>query len=309
MTARILVMSLLLSIIGLSSGILGQPASSPLIRASKTPPARFSIGQVMAGFQVVAHYTNHTEQVVGLRLTHLVTGLPVHFLWMDTAPQAALMIRTYPEADHGAAHALEHLLLGKGTTGRALQTLADMRLGRITAGTAERYTWYHFYTGSGSTSFYEVLKQLLEALFHPDFSDAEAQQEVYQIGVATEPRTGQRWLTEQGTVYTEMHSQQGMYDSWYALLKLVLGPDHPLTFQAGGTPDAIRTLTPQEIRRFHRQHYVLGPRTPLVIVMDRQQPPEQVLTGLESLLAAFHRIESNASTRDGRHTPSAHSAG
>ena len=272
----------------------GSRLSGPLFRAGKTPPARFSIGQVIAGFRVVAHYTNHTEQVVGLRLTHLATGLPVHFLWMDTAPQAALMIRTYPEADHGAAHALEHLLLGKGTTGRALQTLADMRLGGITAGTAERYTWYHFYTGSGTTSFYEVLKQLLEALFHPDFSDAEAQQEVYQIGVANEPHTGQRWLTEQGTVYTEMHSQQGMYDSWYALLKLVLGPDHPLTFQAGGTPDAIRTLTPREIRRFHRQHYVLGPSTPLVIVMDRQQPPEQVLTGLESLLAAFHRTKSAA---------------
>ena len=126
------------------------------------------------------------------------------------------------------------------------------------------------------------------ALFHPDFSDAEAQQEVYQIGVATEPQTGQRWLTEQGTVYTEMHSQQGMYDSWYALLKLVLGPDHPLTFQAGGTPDAIRRLTPQEIRRFHRQHYILGPSTPLMIVMDRQQPPEQVLTALARLLVAFH---------------------
>jgi Zn-dependent M16 (insulinase) family peptidase len=205
-----------------------------------------------------------------------------------------MMIRTYPDADHGAAHALEHLLLGKGTTGRALQTLADMRLGSITAGTAERYTWYHFYTGSGTTSFYEVLRQLLEALFHPDFSDAEAQQEVYQIGVSTEPQTGQRWLTEQGTVYTEMHSQQGIYDSWYALLKLVLGPDHPLTFQAGGTPDAIRQLTPQEIRRFHRQQYVLGPSTPLVIVMDRQQTPEQVLTGLDRLLSAFHHADSIA---------------
>lgn len=294
MTAWILVMSLLLSIIGLSTETLGQQASEQLFRAGKTPPVLFHIGQLIAGFQVVAHYTNHTEQVVGLRLTHLATGLPLHFLWMDTAPQAAIMIRTYPDADHGAAHALEHLLLGKGTTGRALQTLADMRLGSITAGTAERYTWYHFYAGSGRTSFYEVLRQLLEALFHPDFSDAEAQQEVYQIGVATEPQTGTRWLTEQGTVYTEMHSQQGMYDSWYALLKLALGPDHPLTFQAGGTPDAIRRLTPQEIRRFHRQHYILGPSTPLVFVMDRQQPPEQVLTALERLLFAFHHIESNA---------------
>ena len=294
MTAWIVAISLLLSLIGLATETMGRQASGQRGRAAQMSPALFRIGQVKAGFRVVAHYTNHTGEVVGLRLTHVATGLPVHFLWMDTAPQAAIMIRTYPDADDGAAHALEHLLLGKGTTGRALQTLADMRLGGITAGTAERYTWYHFYTGSGITSFYEVLRQLLEALFRPDFSDVEAQQEGYQIGVATEPQTGQRWLTEQGTVYTEMHSQQRMYDSWYALLKLVLGPDHPLTFQAGGTPDAIRALTPQEIRRFHRQHYVLGPRTPLVLVTDRQQPPEQVLTALEKLLFAFHQASPGA---------------
>jgi Zn-dependent M16 (insulinase) family peptidase len=294
MMAWISAISLLLSIVLLPSETSGWRTSGQGFRAGETAPALLRIGQVSAGFRVIAHYTNHTEQVVGLRLTHLATGLPVHFLWMDTAPQAAIMIRTYPDADHGAAHALEHLLIGKGTTGRALQTLADMRLGRITAGTAERYTWFHFSAGSGLTSFYEVLKQLLGALFHPDFSDAEAQQEVYQIGVATEPQTGQRWLTEQGTVYTEMISEQGLYDSWYALLKLALGPNHPLTFQAGGTPDAIRRLTPQQIRQFHREHYVLGPRTPLVIVVDRRQAPEQVLTTLESLLSAFHPSDPGA---------------
>jgi Zn-dependent M16 (insulinase) family peptidase len=294
MMAWISAISLLLSIVLLPTETSGWRTSGQDFRAGKAAPALLRIGQVSAGFRVIAHYTNHTEQVVGIRLTHLATGLPVHFLWMDTAPQAAIMIRTYPDADHGAAHALEHLLIGKGTTGRALQTLADMRLGRITAGTAERYTWFHFAAGSGLTSFYEVLKQLLEALFHPDFSDAEAQQEVYQIGVATGPQTGQRWLTEQGTVYTEMIGEQGLYDSWYALLKLVLGPNHPLTFQAGGTPDAIRRLTPQEIHQFHREHYVLGPSTPLVIVVDRRQAPEQVLTRLESLLSAFHHSDPGA---------------
>jgi Zn-dependent M16 (insulinase) family peptidase len=287
-TTWIVVLSLWIPLVCLPAESLGQQASHPLLRAGQPSPARYRTGRVVAGFRIQAPYTNHTDHVVGLRLTHLATGLPVHLLWMDTVPQAAITVRTYSHADDGAAHALEHLLLGKGTTGRALQTLADMRLGGITAGTAERYTWYHFYVGSGMTSFYEVLKQLLEALFRPDFSDVEVQQEVYRIGVAIEPQTGDRWLTEQGTVYTEMHSQQGLYDHWYALLKLVLGPDHPLTFQAGGTPDDIRHLTPQEVRRFHRQHYVLGPDTPLVIVMHRQQAPEQVLTALARLLSTFH---------------------
>jgi Zn-dependent M16 (insulinase) family peptidase len=209
---------------------------------------------------------------------------------MDTVPQAGLAIRTYPESDHGAAHALEHLLIGKGTTGRSLQALADMRLGQITASAGERFTWYHFAVNSGMASFYEVLGHLLQALFEPDFSDAEAQQEVYRFGIATDAQTGQLRLIEQGTVYTEMQSYQGMYDYWYALLKRVLGANHPLTFPAGGTPEGLRRLAPQEIRRFHRDHYVLGPSTPLVIVIDRQQPPAQVLATLSNLLDAFqHR--------------------
>jgi Zn-dependent M16 (insulinase) family peptidase len=270
-----------------------QPHSRPPLSA-QAPLEEFTIGGMSAGFRVVAHYTDHAEQVMGLQLTHLGTGTPVHLLQMETVPQAAVVIRTYPHSDHGAAHALEHLLLGKGTTGRYLQALADMRLGRITAGTAERFTWYHFAVDSGMASFIELLTHLLEALFRPDFGDAEAQQEVYQVGVAMQAQTGQRWLTEQGTVYTEMHSQQGLYDYWYALLKRVLGPDHPLTFQAGGTAGAIRHLTPQDIRQFHGAHYVLGPNTPLVLVVDRQQAPAMVLSILDEILAALPRTGDRA---------------
>jgi Zn-dependent M16 (insulinase) family peptidase len=259
-------------------------------QSDATSLAMFRPRQVIAGFRILAHYTNHLEQPVGLRLTHTATGTPVHLIQMDTVPQAAMAIRTYPESDHGAAHALEHLLIGKGTTGRSLQALADMRLGQITASTGERYTWYHFAVSSGMASFYEVLGHLLQALFRPDFSDTEAQQEVYQIGIATEARTGQLRLIEQGTVYTEMHSYQGMYDYWYALLKRVIGANHPLTFPAGGTPDGLRRLTPQEIRQFHRAHYVLGASTPLVLVIDRQQHLAQVLATLSNMLTAFqHR--------------------
>ena len=277
--------------------LTNQPAEASGRQQHGQPPqpgatslATFRPRQVIAGFRILAHYTNHLEQPVGLRLTHTATGTPIHLLQMDTVPQAAMAIRTYPESDHGAAHALEHLLIGKGTTGRSLQALADMRLGQITASTGERYTWYHFAVNSGMASFYEVLRHLLQALFQPDFSDTEARQEVYQIGIGTEAQTGQLRLIEQGTVYTEMQSYQGVYDYWYALLQRMLGVNHPLTFPAGGTPDGLRRLTPREIRQFHRDHYVLGPSTPLVIVIDRQQHPAQVLASLSDILDALrHR--------------------
>jgi Zn-dependent M16 (insulinase) family peptidase len=284
-----------LLIIAVLLGCAGQPASmawtqpdAALPQPQATSQEGLRAGQVHAGFQVVAQYIGHREQLAGLRLTHMVTGTPVHLLQLDTVPQAAVAVHTYPDSDRGAAHALEHLLIGKGTTGRRLQALADMRLGRITASTGERYTWYHFSVDSGLTSFHELLGQLLEALFRPDFSDLEAEQEVYHLGVAPDLRTGQQRLIEQGTVYTEMRSSEGAYDYWYALLKQLLGTHHPQTFPAGGTPEGIRGLTVQEIRRFHQDHYVVGPTTPLILVVARQQDPLQVLAALSERLTALN---------------------
>src|SRR5918996_175899 len=152
-----LVLGLLLAFMSHPTEALERQSRGQPPRPGATTLATFRVGEAIAGFRVVAHYTDHAERVVGLRLTHVATRTPVHFLQIATVPQAAIMIRTYPHADHGAAHALEHLLIGKGTTGRYLQAVSDMRLGNITAGTAEPFTWYHFSVSSGMASFYELL--------------------------------------------------------------------------------------------------------------------------------------------------------
>jgi hypothetical protein len=291
-TAFVLAWGVLLLILSPRTEAVWRPSNDLQARSRATSLARFHAGEVMAEFRVIAAYTNQAEDIVGLRLTHVPTGMPLHFFQMETVPQAAILIRTALQSDDGTAHALEHLLLGKGTTGRALQLLADMRLGHVTAGTAERFTWYHLDSGSGMASLFELLTHVLAALFRPDFTDEEAQHEVYHVGVTRDAQTGQRALIEQGTVYTEMASHEGKDDAWYALLKLVLGAQHPLTFRAGGTPEGIRQLTPQAVRAFHSAHYVLGPTTPLMLVVDRQQPPAPVLTRLSQLLSAFLRTDT-----------------
>jgi Zn-dependent M16 (insulinase) family peptidase len=291
-TAIVLAWGVLLHVLSQPTEAVWRPSNALHARSHTSSLAMFHAGQVIAGFRVIAAYRNQAEDIVGLRLTHVPTGMPLHFFQMETVPQAAIMIRTFPQSDDGAAHALEHLLLGKGIKGRALQLLADMRLGQVTAGTAERFTWYHLDSGSGMASWFELLTHVLDALFRPDFTDEEAQHEVYHVGVTKDAQTGQRALSEQGTVYAEMSSHDGAYGEWYALLKLVLGPQHPLTFRAGGTPEAIRRLTPQAIRDFHRAHYILGPTTPLMIVVDRQQHLAQVLAQLAQMLSSVVRTDA-----------------
>ena len=275
---KILMISLLT--VAVSSNYFFKSASAettiptkPQVLSPMTNPgfSHYQEGEDVAGFKVSAQYTNHEDEVVGLRLVHDESGLIIHLLQMDTVPQAAIAIHTYPQSDKGAAHALEHLLVGKGKQGRMMNLLADMRLSDTSAGTSEKFTWYHMYSGSGMESFYELLEQELKALFQPDFSDEEAVNEVYHFGVTKDPRTGKFALAEKGTVYTEISSNQGYYVYWRELLKMVLGKDHPMTFRGGGTPEAMRTLTAGEIRQYHREHYVLGKTTPMIIVIDRTQ--------------------------------------
>jgi hypothetical protein len=46
--------------------------------------------------------------------------------------------------------------------------------------------------------------------------------------------------------------------AWNTLGRLVYGGDHPLALDSGGTPEGIRALTPEDIRRFHAAHYQLA---------------------------------------------------
>ena len=39
---------------------------------------------------------------------------------------------------------------------------------------------------------------------------------------------------------------------------MTYGADHPLAFNSGGTPEALRIIQPADIRRFHAAHYYLA---------------------------------------------------
>lgn len=64
---------------------------------------------------------------------------------------------------------------------------------------------------------------------------------------------------EKGTVYNEMLAsfQQADFCGFHELNRLVYGRGHPLGFEAGGTPQGIRSSTPEAMRRFHGARYRL----------------------------------------------------
>jgi len=217
-------------------------------------------GQTIGGFKAVAVYLDDSDRAIGARFQHLRSGFTLDLLQIQTVPQAFIWATTYPTSDMGEPHTQEHLLLGKGNKGRELASLESMSLINSSAFTMQWRTCYFFYAPAGPASFFQHFEHTLDALLHPDYSDDEIRREVRNWGVSANPQDGTLRLEEKGTVYNEMVTSMDQAGSrlYHAAGLTVYGPDHPLSFNSGGLPAALRILQPADIRKFHAEHYFLG---------------------------------------------------
>ncbi len=229
------------------------------VQAADTDLATVTKDQKVQGFRVESVYTNDGGKPIGARFIHSNTGFTLDLLQIESVPQAYTWVNSWPAGDQGEPHTQEHLLLGKGTTGRSFASLDTMWLSTSSAFTQQWRTSYFFNTSAGGTVFFDLFSAQLNAMLHPNYSDEEIRREVRNFGVSDNPDGSQR-LEEKGTVYNEMMSSTGNpYRQLYrAAGQLVYGRTHPLSFNSGGEPSGIRTMKPEDIRTFHRDHYYLA---------------------------------------------------
>lgn len=226
--------------------------------------------QQLADFTVENVYENSIGSSMGARFRHAPTGFVMDVLRIQTVPQAFMWVNSPPPSDQGEPHTCEHLLLGKGTRGRYVASLEDMSLGNSSAFTMQLETCYHYHTAAGADVFFDLMEKKLEAMLAPTFTDEEIRREVCHMGLKFNSEDSTYTLEEKGTVYNEMVStyERPWSPIFRELGHLQYGKGHPMSLDAGGYPDAIRTMTPADMRKFIAETHHLNNMSMIVAIPD-----------------------------------------
>lgn len=278
------------SIVNIGIGMLLLLPAHPAFPATLTL-AHLTPNTESHGFRAISRFLNDANKPMGARFVHVKTGFTFDLLQIPSALQGFIWVRSFPTSDKGEPHTQEHLLLGKGNKGKFVSNLEGMSLVQSSAYTQQWQTCYHFHTIAGTDVFYNVLKEQLDALLHPDYSDEEIRREVCNFGVTEDAATHTLRLEEKGTVYNEMVST---YERPWSRIgrdegMLIYGDHHPLSYESGGLPSAIRTMTPQDIRTFHAGAYHLA-NMGMVGSFGPDIPMDSILMSMDSLLLAIPDI-------------------
>lgn len=268
--------------------------TAPASYAATVELEKLEKGQTVRDFRVESVYVNDAGNPLGARFIHRPSGFTLDYLQIESVPQGYTWVNSIPVGDQGEPHTQEHLLLGKGTTGRAFAGLDTMWLSSSTAFTQQWQTSYHFNTSAGPDVFFDLFAAELNALLHPNYTDEEIRREVRHFGVTT-AADGSLRLEEKGSVYNEMTSSSAnRYRVLFRTIgQLLYGTDHPLSFNSGGEPSGIRTMEPEDIRRFHEANYYLG-NMGTMVSFPSSVPLDEVLRRTDAIL---DRVEPESSGR------------
>lgn len=238
-------------------------------------------------FRREATYTGAGGDALGGKWVHRATGFELRLLRIESVPQAFIHVTSLPPGDGGEPHTGEHLLLGKGTKGKALAASQEMSLVESTAYTGNTEVCYSLNCAAGAETFLRALETTLDALLFPDYTDAEIRGEVCHLGAVEATPGGPLRLEEKGTVYNEMVSTyEKKWVVFYDLYRRLYGQGSPFGNNAGGSPEGIRALTPAEVHAFHAAHYHLA-NMGMIASLPPSLPTERFLERLDAMLRRF----------------------
>jgi len=174
--------------------------------------------------------------------------------------------RHEPPELNGVSHFIEHMLF-KGTRRRSARQISEAVEGiggYLNAFTSEEHTC--FYSKARHDRFPELIDVLADMLFHSKFApeDIETEREVIKDEIAMYLDQPQQYVQE--------------------LLNEISWPSHPLGRPLTGTRQSVQTITRDQLRAYHRHHYV-GAST--VIAVGGRFQPQAALRAIRRLTRSW----------------------
>ncbi len=210
-------------------------------------------------FVITKHLPLEELKVTLIELTHKKTHAKVmHIATDDTENVFCLSFRTLPKNSDGSAHILEHTVLCGSEkypvkdpffamTRRSLNTFMN-------AFTGSDFTCYPA-SSQNKTDFYNLLEVYLDAAFRPELKKMSFLQEGHRLEFKKkdDPKSP---LIYKGVVFNEMKGALSSPDNrlWEGLMEKLL-PDLTYSYNSGGDPKVIPSLTYEELIEFHKYFY------------------------------------------------------
>ncbi|KAL7267686.1 hypothetical protein RUND412_009713 [Rhizina undulata] len=179
--------------------------------------------------------------------------------------------------DSGAPHTLEHLcFMGSKNYGYkgVLDRMANRAYSGTNAWTATDHTAYTLET-AGWEGFAQILPVYLEHILLPTLTDSGCYTEVHHID-----GSGQ----DAGVVYSEMQGVQNTSDTIVELkaARTIYPEGVGFRYETGGMMEALRVLTADRIREFHKEMY--QPKNLCLVIIGEIEHDEllKILDGFET---------------------------
>ncbi len=215
-------------------------------------------GDFLHGYKVLKRSRLEEIDSYYYELEHLATGAKhIHVASGDKENTFGLAFKTVPTDSTGVAHILEHTVLC-GSRNFPVRDPFFSMLKRslntfMNAFTASDWTMYPFST-QNEKDFYNLLDVYLDAVFFPNLDEMSFKQEGHRLEFAGDG--GEERLEYKGVVYNEMKGAMSSPDQ--VMARSLLNALYPTTTygnNSGGDPAMIPTLTHEELKSFHRDHY------------------------------------------------------
>ncbi|HMA69202.1 MAG TPA: insulinase family protein, partial [Candidatus Mcinerneyibacterium sp.] len=220
--------------------------------------ADFEVGKEYNGFKLLEKNELKNIDSTGYYFEHTVTKTKLFKLKNNDENKAfSITFKTLPYSDNGIAHVLEHSVLCGSEKFPVKSPFLIMSKGSMStflnAMTSSNYTMYPV-ASPNDKEFYNLMDVYLDAVLNPMIhrEDKILKQEGWSYKLENKDAP----LKVSGVVYNEMKGALSSPDSlmWNHVQSNLL-PGTTYSYESGGKPEAIRTITQKEFEEFHSKYY------------------------------------------------------